>query len=180
MSKIYFFCLAAKCLSARRILLSALLEGVVCLVTLAPAVDAQGTAEIQGIVTDSTGAVIPGATVTATNIETNLQRTATTGSAGLYVIPNLPPGRYRVQVALSGFQTSLHENINLVVGQQLTLNTVLQLGEITEQMTVTSAAPLVDISTAQVAGLVGERQVKDLPLNGRSFDNLITLNPATV
>ena len=172
--------MAAKCLSARRILLSALLEGVVCLVTLAPAVDAQGTAEIQGIVTDSTGAVIPGATVTATNIETNLQRTATTGSAGLYVIPNLPPGRYRVQVALSGFQTSLHENINLVVGQQLTLKTVLQLGEITEQMTVTSAAPLVDISTAQVAGLVGERQVKDLPLNGRSFDNLITLNPATV
>src|SRR3989475_3408280 len=173
--------MAAKCLSAHRILLTALLEGLVCLVTLAPAVDAQGTvAEIQGIVTDSSGAVIPGATVPATNTDTNLQGTATTGSAGIYVIPNLPPGRYRVQVALSGFHTSLHENIDVVVGQQLTLNTVLQVGEITEQMTVTSDAPLVDISTAQVAGLVGERQVKDLPLNGRSFDNLITLNPATV
>src|SRR5256712_12643067 len=173
--------MAAKCLSAHRILLTALLEGLVCLVTLAPAVDAQGTvAEIQGIVTDSSGAVIPGATVTATNTETNLQRTATTGSAGIYVIPNLPPGRYRVQIALSGFHTSLYENIDVVVGQQLTLNTVLRVGEITEQMTVTSEAPLVDISTAQVAGLVGERQVKDLPLNGRSFDNLLTMNPATV
>src|SRR5713226_2530274 len=173
--------MGANRLSARGLLLNALLEGLVCLLTLAPAVDAQGTGgQIQGIVTDSTGAVIPGATVTATNTETNLQRTATSGSAGIYVIPNLPPARYRVQIALSGFQTSLHENVDLVVGQQLTLNAALQIGELTEQMTVTSEAPLVDVSTAQVAGLVGERQVKDLPLNGRSFDNLITLNPATV
>ena len=74
----------------------------------------------------------------------------------------------------------MNENIELVVGQQLTLNTFLEAGEITEQKTVTSEAPLVDVSTAQVAGIVGEREVKDLPLNGRSVDDLITLNPATV
>ena len=81
---------------------------------------------------------------------------------------------------MAGFQTSIWENFDLVVGQQLTLNTALQVGEITQQVTVTGEAPLVDTSTAQVSGLVGERQVKDLPLNGRSFDNLITLNPAAV
>lgn len=146
-----------------------------------PALYAQGTgAGIQGTVTDSSGAVIPGAAITVTNLETSLQRTGTSNSAGLYVVPNLPPGRYRVQVSLAGFQTSVREDIALVVGQQLVLNTSLQVGEITQQVTVTGEAPLVDTTTAQIAGLVAERQVKDLPLNGRSFDNLITLNPAAV
>ena len=153
----------------------------VCLLTLAAMATAQGTgATIQGLVTDAKRAVIPEASVTATNTETNVQRTAITGEAGIYVIPNLPPGRYLVQVVLPGFKTSVHENIDLVVGQRLTLNTVLEAGEITEQKTVRSEAPLVDVSTAQVAGVVGEREVKDLPLNGRSVDDLITLNPATV
>jgi len=158
-----------------------LAQVLVCLLTLVAIAKAQGTgATIQGLVTDSKRAVIPEASVTATNTETNLQRTAITGESGIYVIPNLPPGRYRVQVVRPGFKTSVHEDINLVVGQQSTLNTVLEAGEITEQRTVTSEAPLVDISTAQVAGVVGEREVKDLPLNGRSVDDLITLNPATV
>ena len=142
---------------------------------------AQGTrAEIQGTVRDASGAVIPGATVTVTSQETGQQRSATSGSAGFYVITDLPPGRYRVQVSMAGFQSSVRQNIELVVGQQLVLNAALQVGEITQQVTVTSEAPLVDTSTSQVSGLVAERQVKDLPLNGRSFDNLITLNPASV
>ncbi|OFW39667.1 MAG: hypothetical protein A3J28_12525 [Acidobacteria bacterium RIFCSPLOWO2_12_FULL_60_22] len=139
-----------------------------------------GGSSIQGTVTDSTGAVIPGATITVTNMETNLQRTVPSSSAGLYVVPNIPPGRYRVQVSMAGFQTSVRENMDLVVGQQLVLNTALQLGEITQQVTVTGETPLVNTSTAQIAGLVAEREVRDLPLNGRSFDNLITLNPGTV
>src|SRR5881397_3438828 len=153
----------------------------VCLLTLAAMAKAQGTgATIQGLVTDSKRAVIPEASVTATNTYTNLQLTVITGYSVIYVIPNLPPGRYRVQVVRPGFKTSVHEGINLVVGQQLTLNTVLEAGELTEEKTVTSGTSLVDISTAQVAGVVGEREVKDLPLNGRSVDDLITLNPATV
>ncbi|OFW39666.1 MAG: hypothetical protein A3J28_12520 [Acidobacteria bacterium RIFCSPLOWO2_12_FULL_60_22] len=139
-----------------------------------------GEGSIQGTVTDTSGAVIPGATITVTNMETNLQRTATSNSSGLFGASNLPPGRYRVQVSMAGFQTSVRENMTLVVGQQLALNTALQVGEITQQVTVTGEAPIVNTSVAQVSGLVGEREVKDLPLNGRSFDNLITLNPAAV
>lgn len=137
-------------------------------------------ATIQGTVTDATGAVVPGATVTATNQENGLQRTAGSSGAGIYSMPNLPPGRYRVQVSAPGFQTSVRENIELILGQQLVLNTALTVGEITQQVTVSEEAPLVNTTTAQVAGLVTEREVKDLPLNGRSFDNLIALNPGMV
>ena len=167
----------------------ALLPGVIWLLCLIaagepsiPPLYAQGTtAEIQGRVTDSTGAVIPDATVTVTNLETGLHRTVTSSSVGLYVIPNLPPGgRYRVQVSMPGFQTSIREGFGLVVGQQLVLDVSLQVGEVAEQVTVTGEAPMVNVTTAQVSGLVGEQAVRELPLNGRSFDNLITLNPAMV
>ena len=142
---------------------------------------AQGVgAAIQGTVRDSTGAVIPGAAITAIRTETNLRRTGTSNEAGLFSIPDLPPGKYRVQVSLAGFQTSVVDNIELVVGQQFVLNATLQVGGLAEQVTVASEIPLVDTSTAQVSGLVAERQVKDLPLNGRSFDNLISLNPVMV
>ncbi|MGH9784092.1 MAG: carboxypeptidase regulatory-like domain-containing protein, partial [Terriglobia bacterium] len=162
-----------------------LLQRVFCVLAIAALTSASLHAQtmaatIQGTVTDATGAVVPGAAITVTNLETGLQRSAASTGAGLYSIPNLPPGRYRVQVSAPGFQTSLRENIELVLGQQLVLNTPLQIGEITQQVTVTEEAPLVNTTTAQVAGLVGEREVKDLPLNGRSFDNLIALNPGMV
>lgn len=166
--RVQAFLLVAFCLAATGVFSGAMLYGQ----------GAGGT--IQGTVTDGTGAVIPGATILATNMETNLQRTAESNSAGLYVLPNLPPGTYRVHVSMQGFQTSARENVALVVGQELVLNTTLQVGEITQTVTVTGEASLVNTSTAQVAGLVGEHQVRDLPLNGRSFDNLITLNPGTV
>src|SRR5206468_4394493 len=142
---------------------------------------AQGVgAAIQGSVRDSTGAVIPGAMIAAIRTETNLRRTATSNEAGLFSIPDLPPGKYRVQVSVPGFQTRVVENIELVVGQEFVLNAALQVGALAEQVTVASEGPLVDTSTSEVSGLVAERQVKDLPLNGRSFDNLISLNPVMV
>ena len=142
---------------------------------------AQGSAAaIQGTVRDSTGAVIPGASVTATNQETNLQRIVQSSSAGFYQIPNLPPGPYTVQFSTTGFQTSIRPNLELVVGQQLVINATLVVGEVQQQVTVTGEAPVVNTSLAQISGLVAEREVKELPLNGRSFDNLITLNPGTV
>ncbi len=140
---------------------------------------AVGASTIQGSVTDSSGAVIPGAAITVTSLETNLQRSVTSNSAGLYALPNLSPGKYRLQVSMAGFQTNVRE-LELVVGQQLVLRTALVVGEVTQELTVTAEAPVVNTSTSQVSGLVGEREVKDLPLNGRSFDNLITLNPGTV
>jgi carboxypeptidase family protein len=147
-----------------------------------PALSAQGVrAAIQGTVRDSSGAVVPGAMITVISTETNLQRTAISNDAGFFSVPDLPPGKYRVEVSGQGFQTRVMENVELVVGQELVLNTALQIGQVTQQVTITSEAPLVDAtSTSQVSGLVAERQVKDLPLNGRSFDNLIALNPVMV
>ena len=152
---------------------------VVCLLT--SGLYAQGVgAAIQGTVRDSTGAVLPGVAITATNTETNLRRTAISNEAGLFAIQDLPPGKYRAQVELPGFQTRVIENIELVIGQEFVLNTSLQVAGGAESVTVASEAQLVETSTAQVAGLVEERQVRDLPLNGRSFDNLISLNPVMV
>src|SRR5207249_11115900 len=120
-----------------------------------PALDAQGVgAAIQGTVRDSSGAIIPGAMITANNTETNLRRTATSNEAGLFSIPDLPPGKYRAQVSLPGFQTRVVENIELVVGQEFVLNTTLQVGTLAEQVTVASEVPLVDTSTLESSGVV--------------------------
>src|SRR2546425_10768447 len=166
---------------AIRRFLACLFFGLLAVCPFTPALYAQGVAAaIQGTVRDSTGAVIPGAMITAINTETNLRRTATSNEAGLFSIPNLPPGKYRAQVSLAGFQTRVVENIELVVGQEFVLNTTLEVGGLAEQVTVASEIPLGDTSTAQVSGLVAGREGKALPLNGRSFDNLISLNPVMV
>src|SRR5438128_5753960 len=166
---------------AIRRFLVCLFFGLLALRPFIPALYAQRVgAAIQGTVHDPTGAVIPGAMITAIRTETNLRRTATSNETGLFSIPDLPPGKYRVQVSVPGFQTTVVENIELAVGQEFVLNAVLQVGALAEQVTVASEVPLVDTSTSQISGLVAERQVKDLPLNGRSFDNLISLNPVMV
>jgi hypothetical protein len=166
---------------AIRRFLACLFFGLLAVFPFTPDLYAQGVgAAIQGTVRDSTGAVIPGAAITAIKTETNLRRTARSNEVGLFSIPDLPPGKYRAQVSCPGFQTTVVENIELVVGQQFVLNAALDVGGLAEQVTVTSEVPLVDTSTSQISGLVAERQVKDLPLNGRSFDNLISLNPVMV
>ena len=104
----------------------------------------------------------------------------TTDAAGTYRVLLLPVGRYEVKAEASGFKATLETGISLVVGEEAVVNLRLQVGAVQEQVSVTSEAPLVNTTTAPVSGLVGERQVKDLPLNGRSFDNLITLNPGAV
>jgi len=155
--------------------------GLLTACSFLPSLHAQRVvASIQGTVRDSTGAVIPGAMIIAINADTNLRRTVISNESGLFSIPELPPGKYRAEVSLPGFQTRVVDNIELVVGQEFVLNTTLQVGGLAEQVTVASEIPLVDTSTAQVSGLVAERQVRDLPLNGRSFDNLISLNPVMV
>ena len=135
----------------RRILIYVFLA-LLAVCSVIPALDAQGVgAAIQGTVRDTSGAIIPGAMITAINTETNLRRTGTSNESGLFSIPNLPPGKYRVQVSLSGFQTRVVENIELVVGQEFVLNTTLEVGGLAEQVTVASEIPLVDTSTAQVS-----------------------------
>jgi len=134
---------------------------------------------ISGAVRDPTGSVMPGASVTVTNSETGLARTLITDQRGSYRALSLPAGRYDVKVQAAGFRNLIRFGIDLVVAQDAVLDLDMQLGVLTEDVEITGNAPLVSVATTSISGLVDGRNVKDLPLNGRSFDNLITLNPGT-
>ncbi len=140
---------------------------------------AQVTGSISGTVMDTSGAGIPHAAVTITDLETGLTRSLSTDERGSYRALALPVGRYELKAEQPGFKTAVRTGISLVVAQEATADLTLEVGEATQQVAVTAEAPVVDVSTTTISGLVGERQVKELPLNGRSFDNLITLNPGT-
>src|SRR5258708_8619769 len=140
---------------------------------------AQVEGSISGTIVDTSGAAVPGATVKVVSVETGLVRTLTTDERGNYRTLALPVGRYEVRAEKPGFQTAVRTGIALVVAQEAQVDLVLRIGDSKEQVTVSAEAPLIDVSTTPISGLVGEQQVKELPLNGRSFDNLITLNPGT-
>jgi len=157
-----------------------LLAAALLLLTLSHSALTQVTASITGRVEDASGGGVPDAQVTVTSLETGTARTATTNSQGEYRVPSLSVGRYEVKAEKAGFKVAVQSGIDLVVGQQAAINLSLEVGQVQQQVTVTSEAPIVNTTTASVAGLVTEQAVKDLPLNGRSFDNLITLNAGAV
>lgn len=137
------------------------------------------TAAMTGTVRDTSGGAIPAAAITVTNLETGLTRATAADGNGFFTIPSLPVGRYEVAAEKNGFQRGLRRGIDLAVGQEALVDLTLQLGNVDQQVTVTDAPPLVNSTLASTSGLIGEREVKDLPLNGRSFDQLITLNAGT-
>lgn len=146
------------------------------LVAMSNSALAQMTASITGRVEDSSGAGIPEAMVTATSLETGAARTITADDSGSYRVVSLTVGRYEVKAEQAGFKSAVQTGITLVVGQQAVVNLTLQVGQVQQQVTVTGEAPLVNTTTASISGLIEEREVKELPLNGRSFDSLISLN----
>ncbi len=135
---------------------------------------------ISGTVLDPSGAVIPGAAVLIHNQETGGERRLVTDASGTYAAPSVPIGRYTISVTRDGFAPQSRTDISLTVGQATRILITLHPGAVSEQISVTDAPSPVNLTTQQTSGLVDERQVKDLPLNGRSYDQLITLNPATV
>ena len=139
--------------------------------------DAQTSTGLSGTVEDASGASVPGATLTARNVERGISRETQTGAFGRYTFPLLPVGPYQVSAAKSGFRQELRTGINLVVGQAATIDFRLEIGSSAQQITVVEDAPLVDTEAGDVSGLVTERQIVGLPLNGRSYDELLTLNP---
>jgi hypothetical protein len=141
---------------------------------------AQVSATLSGRVTDSTGGVVAAATVTANDLDTGVSRTVVTSQAGQYEMVALPLGRYEVRATKQGYAERIRTGVVLVVGQDATADLVLQVGGVKEQVTVTEDAPIVNVSTQDISGLVGEKQVKELPLNGRSYDLLLPLNPGIV
>jgi hypothetical protein len=137
---------------------------------------AQVSAAVSGRVTDPSGAAVSGAMVTVKSLETGASRSVTTGDSGYYTVVSLPLGAQEVTAEKPNF-VSERAGVTLVVGQEAVVNLELTIGELPERVVVTDDTPLVNTTTADVSGVVGARQIKDLPLNGRSFDELITLNP---
>ena len=141
---------------------------------------AQVSAVLSGTVTDQSGGTVSGATVTAKSVDTGATRSTVTDAAGRYQVFSLPVGQYEVRAKKAGFTEEVRTGVQLVVGQDATVDLVLRVGESSQQVTVNGDAPPVSVTTTDISGLVGEQQVKDLPLNGRSYDELLTLNPGVV
>jgi len=145
------------------------------------AVSAQvSTGTISGVVQDQTGAVIAGAMVTVRNVDTGAVRTLTSDAGGRYIAPDLPLGSYEVQGQQSGFQTEVRSGITLTVGRESVVNLALRVGQISDKVTITAEAPLVESTTSAMSSLVDERTIRDLPLNGRSYDQLALFQPGVV
>jgi len=141
---------------------------------------AQGEASIQGVVTDSSGGAIPDVAIRVKNVETGAERNQVTDEAGRYQTAALPVGRYEVRAEKAGFRSEEKTGILLVLGQRESVDLVLQIGDVRQTVKVEAMPTAVAVTTEDVSGLVGERQVKELPLNGRSYDQLMTLNPGMV
>jgi hypothetical protein len=141
---------------------------------------AQATAQLTGTVRDESGAVLPGVTVTVTQTDTGFTRTVVTEGSGAYIIPNLPLGPYRLEVALSGFRTYVQTGIVLQVGATPTVNAVLAVGNVEETVAVEAAAPLVDVQSAGISEVVENERIVELPLQGRQVTDLIVLGGAAV
>src|ERR1035437_5735615 len=154
--------------------------GALFLVLLMVPAQAQVAAAISGTVVDPSGAGVGAAKVIVTNDETGATRTASSDESGNFSVLSLAPGPFEVKVEKNGFKAAVRTGIHLQVAQQAVVNFKLEIGEFVQQVTVAEDVPVVNTTPSATSGVVGEREVKDLPLNGRSFDNLIALNPGTI
>ena len=149
----------------------------IVLLIAAPVFAQRFTAAIRGTVTDQTAGAIPGASVTLTNENTGLTRTAPTNAAGNYSFDDLPVGSYKVEVALAGFKTAVRSKVVINVADVRAVNFVLETGAITESVSVVADSAAIRTVGAEIAGLVTGEQVRALPLNGRNFLQLTLLQP---
>ncbi|MGH9346845.1 MAG: carboxypeptidase regulatory-like domain-containing protein, partial [Vicinamibacterales bacterium] len=153
------------------------LAGVVLLGAAAPASAQRSTATIRGTVRDSSQAVVPGATVTATNQDTGLARTSVTNTQGSYSLPDLPVGRYNVTAELAGFKSASRTSVPLRVADDFLIDFELETGDVSEIVSVEASSTPVKLLGGDVSGVVTGEQVRELPLNGRNFLQLATLMP---
>jgi hypothetical protein len=141
---------------------------------------AQGTSQIQGVVRDGTGSVVPAAEIKATQTDTNVTRTTTTGSDGSYVLSNLPIGPYRLEISKQGFSTYVQTGIVLQVATSPTVDIALKVGNVSEQVQVEANAALVETQSTNIGTVIDNRRILELPLNGRNPAELIQLAGASV
>src|SRR5215469_13025323 len=140
----------------------------------------QEVAQISGNATDQSGAVVPGVTITLTQTETGVKRTGFTDTTGIYTIPNLPLGPYRLEAVKMGFRTFVQTDIVLQVGSNLTIPVTLGVGNVSEQVVIQANANQVETRSAGVGTVVETEKILDLPLNGRQATDLIPLSGLAV
>lgn len=152
---------------------------LVALVAVSPDVclAQSSTASINGTVKDASGSIIPAAEVLLTNTQTSVERKAATNDVGVYVFLNIIPGDYRLQATKAGFKTSKQAAFTLTVNQTATFDMTLEIGEISQEVTVEAVGAELQASTAELGAVVAKQQVVDLPLNGRNFTQLLSLTP---
>ena len=160
---------------ARRLI--ALLVATCLIGASGPAFAQGGIAEINGVVLDQSQAVLPGVTVVVTNAGTSAERTVVTGPDGRFIVPTLTPGVYNVSVELAGFQPQTRDNVDLRVGQEVTLSFALAVGGLAENLTVTGQAPVVEVTTNRLATQIGTQEIDNLPTQGRNTMALLSLVP---
>src|SRR5467141_2988375 len=158
------------------LVLSAWILGFCLMVSLPLRAQVTG-ATISGTITDASGGVIVGAEISVRNTATGINRNTTTDSAGFYTVPNLNPGPYEVKVTARGFTTALQSNLTLAVGAQQSLNIPMKVGETSQTVQVTEAAPQIELTSSTLSGQIESQTVLELPLNGRDWASLATLSP---
>jgi outer membrane receptor protein involved in Fe transport len=141
---------------------------------------AQATGTLTGLLTDTSGSAMPGVSVEVASTGTGQVRTATTGSDGFYNVPLLAPGRYTLKATLSGFKTALRDGVTITVETTTRVDLQLEVGQLSENVTVTVQAPLVEHGNSTMGVVIDQQKVVDLPLNGRNFTQLGTLIPGVV
>ena len=156
---------------------------VVCLalfLAVVPQLFAQSTARIAGTVRDSSGAAIPGAKITATNVNTGFELTRESLPDGTFTLPLLPVGEYRLSTQVQGFQPFIRSGLTLTVDAIVTVDVTLQVGQIAEAVEVTAAAPLLEAQTGSLRGTIDQQRIVNLPLNGRDITQLVAIQAGVV
>src|ERR1700687_3900686 len=137
-------------------------------------------ATMSGTITDESGAAIPGATISIKNVASGIIRDVVSNGNGMYTAPILLPGTYDVTVSLTGFARVVRKGIALIVGSNEVVNITLRVGSVAEELVVTAAAPTVDLASSTVSGYANETKIRELPLNGRDWTQLATLEPGVL
>jgi len=145
-----------------------------------PAFSQGSSGRILGTVTDSSGGVVAGATVSVVDVDRGVTRTLTTDDAGVYNAPNLTPGTYTVRVEAKGFKKLERQNVVIEVGHEVRVDLTVQPGEQNQTVTVTESIPLVETTNATMGGTLENADIVDLPLNGRDYQNLMGLRPGVL
>ena len=138
------------------------------------------TGRVLGTVTDASGAAVPGAVIVVTDVQRGTSRTITADETGNYAAPDLQPGTYKIHVEGKGFKTAERPNVLIEVATDVRADFALQPGQVSETVTINEDVPLLNTTSATLGGTLSNKEINDLPLNGRNYENLLQLRPGVV